>query len=79
MVGRKQDETSPTVLVAVIYPNYDKFAHDSSDENVNATILASIRAINRTLPSFKQVSRIELRKTEFEKTTSKKIKRHLVK
>ena len=79
VVGRKQDETSPTVLVAVIYPNYDKFAHDSSDENVNATILASIRAINRTLPSFKQVSRIELRKTEFEKTTSKKIKRHLVK
>ena len=79
VVGRKPDENSPTVLVAVVYPNYDKFEKDNSDENVKGTILASIRAINRELPSFKQVSRIELRKTEFEKTTSKKIKRHLVK
>ena len=79
VVGRKQDASTPTALVAVIYPNYDKFEKDCSDENVKATILASIRAINRDLPSFKQVSRIELRKTEFEKTTSKKIKRHLVK
>lgn len=79
VVGRKQDENTPTALVAVIYPNYDKFQKDSSDENVKATILASIRAINRDLPSFKQIQRIELRKTEFEKTTSKKIKRHLIK
>ena len=79
VVGRKPDENTPTALVAVIYPNYDKFQKDSSDENVKATILASIRAINRDLPSFKQIQRIELRKTEFEKTTSKKIKRHLIK
>lgn len=79
VVGRKPDETTPTALVAVIYPNYDKFEKDNSDENVSATILASIRAINRNLPSFKQIQRIEIRKTEFEKTTSKKIKRHLIK
>jgi long-chain acyl-CoA synthetase len=79
VVGRKADEHTPTALVAVIYPNYDKFEKDCSEENVKATILASIRAINRDLPSFKQVSLIELRPTEFEKTTSKKIKRHLVK
>jgi long-chain acyl-CoA synthetase len=35
--------------------------------------------INRRLPSFKQIKTLELRDTEFEKTTSKKIKRHLVK
>ena len=79
VVGRKADENTPTALVAVIYPNYDKFEADQSDENVSATILASIRAINRELPGFKQVGLIELRKTEFEKTTSKKIKRHLIK
>ena len=79
VVGRKQDENTPTALVAVIYPNYDKFEKDSSEENVKSTILASIRAINRDLPSFKQISRIELRTTGFEKTTSKKIKRHLIK
>ena len=75
----KENRRNRTALVAVIYPNYDKFQKDSSDENVKATILASIRAINRDLPSFKQIQRIELRKTEFEKTTSKKIKRHLIK
>lgn len=79
VVGRKPDANTPTALVAIIYPNYDKFEKDSSDDNVKATILASIRAINRSLPSFKQIQRIELRKTEFEKTTSKKIKRHLIK
>ena len=78
VVGRKADANTPTALVAVVYPNYDKFEADQSDENVSATILASIRAINRELPGFKQIQRIELRKTEFEKTTSKKIKRHLI-
>ena len=34
--------------------------------------------MNRKLPGFKQVKGVELRDTEFEKTTSKKIKRHLV-
>ena len=79
VIGRKADANTPTVLVAVVYPNYEKFEADSSDQNMQSTILAQIRAINRELPSFKQVGLIELRKTEFEKTTSKKIKRHLVK
>ena len=79
VVGRKPDANTPVALVAVIYPNYEKFEKDSSEENVKSTILASIRAINRSLPSFKQIQRIELRKTAFEKTTSKKIKRHLIK
>ena len=79
VVGRKANENTPTVLVAVVYPNYDKFEKDHSDENIQATILSSIRAINRGLPSFKQIQLIDLRKTEFEKTTSKKIKRHLIK
>ena len=35
--------------------------------------------MNRRLPGFKQVKAVEYRQTEFEKTTSKKIKRHLVK
>ena len=38
-----------------------------------------INQINRRLPSFKQVKAVEIRETEFEKTTTKKIKRHLVK
>ena len=38
-----------------------------------------IGEMNKKLPTFKHVVKVELRDTEFEKTTSKKIKRHLVK
>ena len=34
--------------------------------------------MNRKLVSYKQIRNVEFRYTEFEKTTSKKIKRHLV-
>ena len=35
--------------------------------------------LNRKLPSFKQIKTLEIRTEPFEKTTSRKIKRHLVK
>jgi hypothetical protein len=35
--------------------------------------------MNKKIPGFKQVKEIELRTEEFPKTTSKKIKRHLIK
>ena len=50
-----------------------------SEEVIHETIYKQIMQINRRLPSFKQMKALELRSTEFEKTTSKKIKRHLVK
>ncbi len=34
--------------------------------------------INRTLPQYKQMRGLEIRKTEFEKTTSRKIKRYKI-
>ena len=43
------------------------------------SVRKSINNVNRRLPGFKQVKAVEIRQTEFEKTTSKKIKRHLVK
>ena len=50
-----------------------------SEELIRESIRNSINAMNRRLPGFKQVKAVEYRQTEFEKTTSKKIKRHLVK
>jgi long-chain acyl-CoA synthetase len=51
----------------------------ASEDLVYESIHKSINAMNRKLPGFKQVTALEIRPTEFEKTTSKKIKRHLVK
>lgn len=76
VVGRKEGEE--VRLVAVIFPNYDKFP-DMSENDLRAEIQKQITALNKKLPSFKQIHKLEFRKTEFEKTTTKKIKRHLVK
>ncbi len=42
------------------------------------TIKAQIMAVNKHLPVFKQIRNIEIKKNEFEKTTSKKIIRYKV-
>jgi long-chain acyl-CoA synthetase len=65
------------VITAVIYPDYDKF-EGKSDEEIIAAMKAEVAAVNKKLPTFKQVRNIELRKNEFEKTTTRKIMRYKV-
>ena len=78
VVGRgEKDQT--VELVAVVYPNKDEFPEGTTDEEMLKTVEEKIGAVNKKLPSFKRIVKAELRDTEFEKTTSKKIKRHLVK
>ncbi|MBE6598311.1 MAG: hypothetical protein E7638_02575 [Ruminococcaceae bacterium] len=76
VVGRT--EADGTKLVAVIFPNYEK-AEGASESEIRTSIQKAITELNKKLPSFKQIHKLEFRKTEFEKTTSRKIKRHLVK
>lgn len=76
VVGR--EESDGTKLVAVIFPNYDKDPN-MSENDLRSAIQKEIATLNKKLPSFKQLHKLEFRKTEFEKTTSKKIKRHLIK
>ena len=77
VVGR-QDGTEVN-LVAIVYPDRTKFAEGATDETILANIKSSINALNKTLPTYKHIQNVELRDVEFEKTTSRKIKRHLVK
>ena len=76
VVGREEEDG--THLVAVIFPNYAKYTALQENE-FRTEIQKRITALNKRLPSFKQIHKLEFRKTEFEKTTTKKIKRHLVK
>ena len=78
VVGRKSEDGDSVVLTAVVYPNPDEFAEDETDENKLAAIQQAIRKVNKKLPYFKQIREVELRSEEFPKTTSKKIKRHLI-
>ena len=79
VVGRKAQDSDEVILTAVVFPNLDKFPTGVAMELVQESIRNSINQINRRLPTFKQVKAVEIRETEFEKTTTKKIKRHLVK
>ncbi len=65
------------MITAVIYPDYDLFA-GRTDDQIKDTFKAEVAKINRSLPSFKQIRHIEIKKTEFEKTSSKKIIRYKV-
>jgi len=75
-------EDSGTVT-AVIYPNYELFEDKKNkktpeeiEEDIKRTIVAEIDKINMKLPLYKQIRAIKIRKTQFEKTTAKKIKRN---
>lgn len=74
VVGREKED-GEVVLTAIIYPDYDAFKGKDDSEIIEA-IRAEVATINKKLPIFKQVRNIELKKSEFEKTTTKKIIRY---
>ena len=79
VVGRKEEGTDTVLLTAVVYPNLDMFEKNVDSDTVYKTIYAKIQEQNKHVASFKKIMALEIRDTEFEKTTSRKIKRHLVK
>lgn len=79
VVGRQKEGSDAVILTAVIYPDPARFPEGSDMDAVAATVREQVNALNRTLVSYKQIRAVEIRRTEFEKTTSRKIKRHLVK
>ena len=77
VVGRT-DYNENTYIAAVIYPNAEELPEGLDEEATIKLFENEIDKVNRKLPIFKRITEVELRDTEFEKTTSKKIKRHLV-
>ena len=64
-------------IVAEIYPD-KQYAEDTKIDSITDSLNKSVSEINRKLPKFKQISSIIIRDKEFEKTTTKKIKRNTV-
>ena len=79
VVGRTKEGSDTVTLTAIVYPAPEYFAGESDINVIAEKVKAEINAMNRTLVGYKQIRAVEIRRTEFEKTTSKKIKRHLVK
>lgn len=76
----KRDETP----YAIVYPNYEElefFAEENNieltDDKIKEIIKKEIQELSRELADYKRVKDFELRKEEFPKTSTKKIKRFL--
>jgi len=73
-----EDDKELTITVKVI-PDYDKIEEkhgkDLSEEKIYDIIWNEIKQVNRKLTSYKAIKRLEIKKDEFEKTTTMKIKR----
>ncbi len=81
VIGDENKETGVVSVVALIYPSHDECEKLGllEKEDVYAHINEEIQKINKRLASYKHISRIEIRDEPFEKTTSRKIKRHTIK
>ena len=72
-----------TVIVAGIYPDWARIKEllgekAEDDEEVLKYLWTIVDQLNEKNPGYKMIKRINLRHTEFEKNTSKKIKRFVV-
>ncbi len=68
-----------TVVHANIVPNYEAIEEDFgklSDQEIHKLIKEAVEEANSRMTSYKRIKRFEIRKTEFEKTASRKIKRN---
>ncbi len=79
VIGREHE--GDVIITAVVYPNAEtaKAQGLSNDEEIQSRIKDEIRKSNRELVGYKQIRRVEFRSEPFEKTSSRKIKRYLVK
>ena len=78
VIGRKGEEAGEVVITALVYPDYDKFEGKTKEE-IKAAIEEVVDGVNKKLPTFKHIKEIEIRETEFEKNTSRKIMRYKIK
>ena len=68
------------IITARVVPNYDviaeRYGKDLSDEKIYDIIWEKIKEVNKKLTGYKAVKSLEIKKNEFEKTSTMKIKRY---
>ena len=74
------------IVTAAVFPNYPVIEErlaaegitrgdDRFDSRVREIITGAVKEVNEKLPSFRRIMKICIRKSEFVKTTTRKIKR----
>lgn len=72
-----QSSTDGSLITASVYLD-PKFVNENGLENAKKMVEADIRQCNKQLAPYKRIHKTIVRETEFEKTTTLKIKRHKV-
>ena len=80
VLGRRREDSDEIAITAIVVPNRDaETLRGKTDEEITAILEEIVTVTNKKLPSFKHMTQTEVRFTEFEKTSSRKIKRFKVK
>lgn len=77
--GVDDEKSGDTIVQAEIFPDYSAVEEQLgkiSEEELKRILKREIDEINEHMPLYKRVKRFEIREEEFEKTTTKKIKRY---
>ena len=73
LVYSDRDEQGKEIsIVAELYLD-EEYTKDKPLDNIKKEISSEINLINKALPAYKNISEFRIRKTEFQKTTTKKI------
>jgi len=80
--GGLDPDPAKTEVQAIIVPNTDGFdeefgASSYDDGKMEEVIAEVVKSVNRKLANYKRIKQFSLRSEEFEKTTTRKIKRYL--
>jgi long-chain acyl-CoA synthetase len=85
MVYGEEDEKHDERIVALVVPDTAAFIEYSNKINVQITpelvdekVSEAIKETNKQLSAFKQIKKFYLHEHELEKTTTQKVKRHMV-
>lgn len=86
VVYSAKDNNGDETIGAIVVPNAEELIEYSQKNNVEVTnelieqiIKKETKRLNKDLPIYKQIRVIQIQHEEFEKTTTQKIKRYLVK
>lgn len=78
--GKEQEGEKELILSVKVIPNYEeieeKHGKDLTDEQIYNIIWEKIKEVNHSLTSYKSIKKLEIKKDEFVKTTTMKIKRY---
>ncbi len=83
LVVADENKKGEVVVGARIYPNFEELSErygksedEFTDEELDEIFKEVIEDVNKKLPPFKSILKYKIRRTEFTKTTTSKIKRH---